>query len=240
MRRADDRRGGTPEGDRTERDRTGQELLEHLGSQSARHRSTGADRAAIRVHAADECDRAWRALTLRMACRRRHSLCGLEVLVVLCELVAGLVDQRASSACNVSPAASGISRVFVRLAAPLTRTTSRFAIPKATATASTTAAVALPSTARSATRTTSMPSCEPPTPGWRLPGCTRTTILITPPCHRPGSDHPHEVGHVRRTEAHRIRTVIAAEECVSRPHGVAATSAAQTSNAANGHGSTFR
>src|SRR5450755_2999958 len=132
----------------------------------------------------------------------------LEILVVVCESVAGFVDQRASSACNASPAASGISRVFVRLAAPLTKTTSRFAIPKATATASITAAVALPSTARSATRTTSMPSCEPPTPGWRLPGCTRTTILITPPCHKHGSDHPHEVEHVRRTDAHGIRTVI--------------------------------
>src|SRR5450631_478092 len=141
----------------------------------------------------------------------------LEIFVVVCGLVAGFVDQRASRARNVSPAASAISRVFVRLEAPLTRTTSRFAIPKATATASTTAAVALPSTARSATRTTSMPSCEPPTPGWRLPGCTRTTILITPPCHKPGSDHPHEVGHVRRTEAHRIRTVFAAEQCVYAP-----------------------
>src|SRR5450631_3841167 len=141
----------------------------------------------------------------------------LEILVGVCELIASLVDQRASSTCNASPAASGISRVFVRLANPLTRTTSRFAIPKARATASTTAAVALPSTARSATRTTSMPSCEPPTPGWRLPGCTRTTILITPPCHKPGSDHPHEVGHVRRTEAHRIRTVFAAEQCVYAP-----------------------
>jgi hypothetical protein len=30
MRRADDGRGGTPDRDRTERDRTGQELLEHL------------------------------------------------------------------------------------------------------------------------------------------------------------------------------------------------------------------
>ena len=42
-------------------------------------------------------------------------LVSLGILVVICGLAAGLVDQRASNNTSTSPAASGISKVFARL-----------------------------------------------------------------------------------------------------------------------------
>lgn len=106
--------------------------------------------------------------------------------------------------------------IFVRLAAPVTSVTSRRRTPKAAATAVSVAAVAFPSTARALTRTTSAPSCSPPTPGRADPGRTRIIIRTLPVCPATGvrSVYLAGAGSTRRS----CRTVRAAWEVASLSH----------------------
>jgi hypothetical protein len=87
-----------------------------------------------------------------------------------------------SSLSRTAGSAPATSSIFVRLAFPVTSVTAWPRTPNAEATAASAAAVAWPSTARALTRTTSAPSCSPPTPGWAAPGLTRMVIRTNPVC----------------------------------------------------------
>ena len=87
-----------------------------------------------------------------------------------------------SSLSRTAGSAPATSSIFVRLAFPVTSVTAWRRTPNAEATAARAAAVAWPSTARARTRTTSAPSCSPPTPGWAAPGLTRMVIRTIPVC----------------------------------------------------------
>jgi len=87
-----------------------------------------------------------------------------------------------SSLSRTAGSAPATSSVFVRLAFPVTSVTAWPRTPNAEATAARAAAIAWPSTARALTRTTSAPSCSPPTPGWVEPGLTRMVIRTNPVC----------------------------------------------------------